>query len=155
MDVRALAPDDAGIGELVCANPFPSRPLGFLDDPDGKRFHEAYFSQHDGVWTHGDLIEFTAQGGAVLHGRSDGVINIRGVRIGPAEIYRILQDHPAVVEAMAVEQQAEDEPGGARLVLLVVLRRQLDGPLVASIRRMLATRGSSAMVPTRILQVDA
>jgi acetoacetyl-CoA synthetase len=154
MDVRSIAPDHAGIGELVCANPFPSRPLGFLDDPDGKRFHDAYFSQHDGVWTHGDLIEFTARGGAVLHGRNDGVINIRGVRIGPAEIYRILQDHPAVIEAMAVEQQAEDEPGGARLVLLVVLRGELDGPLVASIRRMLASRGSSAMVPARILQVN-
>src|SRR5207253_224920 len=84
LDVRALPPADAPlarIGELVCANPFPSRPIGFFGDKDGRRFHEAYFSQNPGVWTHGDLIEFTPEGGARLHGRSDGILNIRGIRV--------------------------------------------------------------------------
>jgi acetoacetyl-CoA synthetase len=159
LDVRALPPADeptAPIGELICANPFPSRPLGFYGDDAHGRFHEAYFSQNGDVWTHGDLIEFTPRGGARLHGRSDGVLNIRGIRVGPAEIYRILQDVTEVVEAMAVEQQAEEELGGARMVLLVVLRRGvvLDDRLAARIRSELARRGSNGLQPARIAQVD-
>jgi acetoacetyl-CoA synthetase len=159
LDVRALPPADAPqarIGELICANPFPSRPIGFFGDQDGRRFHEAYFSQNPGVWTHGDLIEFTPEGGARLHGRSDGILNIRGIRVGPAEIYRILQGIVEVAEAMAVEQYAEDEPGGTRLVLLVVLRGGvvLDRPLEARIRSELARHGSTVFVPARIAQVE-
>jgi acetoacetyl-CoA synthetase len=158
LDVRALpAPNrpDEAVGELVCANPFPSRPLGFFDDSDGSRFHGAYFSQNPGMWTHGDLIEFTSSGGARLHGRSDGVLKIRGVRIGPAEIYRILQDVPEIAEAMAVEQRDAEIAGGARLVLLVVLRPglPLEGALVARIRRELAERGSAAHVPDVVVQM--
>ena len=160
LDVRALPPAGeahATIGELICANPFPSRPLGFYGDSDGKRFHKAYFSQNPGVWTHGDLIEFSAHGGACLHGRSDGILNVRGVRIGPAEIYRILQDMPEVAEAMAVEQDAPNEPGGTRMVLLVVLHpgNVLDDALAQRIRFELSRRGSPVMVPSRIAQVDA
>jgi len=159
LDLRALPPADAPlarIGELVCANPFPSRPIGFFGDQDGRRFHEAYFSQNPGVWTHGDLIEFTPEGGARLHGRSDGILNIRGIRVGPAEIYRILQGIVEVAEAMAVEQYVEDEPGGTRLVLLVVLRggAVLDRSLEARIRSELARRGSVVFVPARIAQVE-
>lgn len=158
LDVRALPPPDeptAQIGELICANPFPSRPLGFIADRDHSRFHEAYFIQNPGVWTHGDLIEFTPQGGARLHGRSDGVLNIRGIRVGPAEIYRILQEMPEVVEAMAVEQQVEEELGGARMVLLVVLHKGvvLDDRLAARIRSKLARRGSIALEPAKIAQI--
>ena len=160
LDVRALPPPDeptATIGELICANPFPSRPLGFFGDHDGSRFHQAYFSQNPGVWTHGDLIEFTPVGGARLHGRSDGVLNIRGIRVGPAEIYRILQDVTEVAESMAVEQYADDELGEARMVLLVVLRKGvlLDSRLEGRIRSELAARGSSGFQPARIAQVDA
>ena len=159
MDVRALAPlsePNQPIGELVCANPFPSRPIGFYGDDDGSRFHSAYFSQNPGFWTHGDLIEFTSQGGARLHGRSDGVLNIRGIRVGPAEIYRILQDIPEVAEALAVEQYASDEFGSTRMILLVVLRRGciLDDNLTARIRSELVRRGSTALLPARIAQLD-
>ena len=160
MDVRAQPPADAQspehIGELVCANPFPSRPLGFLDDPDGARFHAAYFEQHPGMWTHGDLIEFTAEGTARMHGRSDGVLNVRGIRIGPAEIYRILEGLPEVAESMAIEQSTPDEVSGSRLVLLVVLREgeRLDDQLIIRIKRELGHRGSAAHVPSLILAVD-
>jgi acetoacetyl-CoA synthetase len=158
LDVRALPPPgepSAAIGELICANPFPSRPLRFYGDEGNRRFHESYFSQNPGVWTHGDLIEFTPQGGARLHGRSDGVLNIRGIRVGPAEIYRILQDISEVVEAMAVEQQAEEELAGSRMVLLVVLREGvvLDDRLAERIRSELARCGSNALQPARIAQV--
>jgi acetoacetyl-CoA synthetase len=160
LDVRSLPPPDdpeARIGELVCANPFPSRPLGFHGDADGTRFHAAYFAQNPGFWTHGDLIEATPQGGWRLHGRSDGVLNVRGIRIGTAEIYRILADIEEIREAMAVEQRAEQEPGGSRMVLLVVLREDLvlDNTLAKHIRSELARCGSPAFVPARIAQVAA
>lgn len=159
MDVRALPPPEnlsESIGDLVCANAFPSRPLGFYGDHEGSRFHSAYFSQNPGVWTHGDLIEFTSEGGARLHGRSDGVLNIRGLRVGPAEIYRILKDVPEVAEAMAVEQRAPDELGGTRMILLVVLRKGfiLDDHIAAKIRSELVRRGSTAFLPARIAQVE-
>jgi len=160
LDVRALLPSDnpeIRIGELVCANPFPSRPLGFYGDVDGSRFHAAYFTQNPGLWTHGDLIEATSHGGWRLHGRSDGVLNVRGIRVGTAEIYRILGDIDEIQEAMAVEQQAEEEAGGTRMVLLVVLRDGLvlDNTLAKRIRSELARSGSSAFVPARIAQVEA
>jgi len=160
LDVRVLPPAgaaNASAGELVCANPFPSCPLGFYADADGARFHEAYFSQNPGVWTHGDLAEATQEGGWLLQGRSDGVINIRGIRVGSAEIYSALQDIDEVIEALAVEQQAADEPGGARLILLVVLRKgtELSSALTGRVRSQLARRGSAALVPAVVAQVAA
>ncbi len=144
-----------GVGELVCRNPFPSRPLGFFADVDGKRFHDAYFKQNEGVWSHGDLIEFTAHGSARLHGRSDGVLNVHGIRIGPAEIYRILHGLPEVELSLVVEQRLPDVPGQSRLVLLLVLRPgvDLDGKLRRRIRLELATRASAAHVPEIIVRV--
>jgi acetoacetyl-CoA synthetase len=142
-------------GELVCANPFPSRPLCFVGDESGERFHDAYFSQHPGVWTHGDFVEFTEDGSARIHGRSDGVLDIRGIRIGPAEIYRILQEVSEIRHAMAIEQIVKSEPGGSRLVLLLVLQAGLllDGALTLRIRRLIGRRGSQAHVPSVIAQV--
>lgn len=96
----------SGIGELVCVNPFPSRPLGFFGDTKGACFHAAYFSRNPGVWTHGDLIEFSAQGAARLHGRFDGLLNVNGINVAPNEIYRVLHDMTDIREAMVVEQRA-------------------------------------------------
>ena len=158
LDVQALPIDGAtsnSIGELVCRNPFPSRPLGFYGDRRTERFHEAYFTQNPGVWTHGDLIEFSDDGTARIHGRSDSVLNVHGMRVGPAEIYRILQRLPEIQECLAVEQQVPDAPGQSRLVLLVVPRAgcALDGALKIRIRKELASRGSPAHVPELILGV--
>jgi acetoacetyl-CoA synthetase len=159
LDVRAEmppgAPPEPAIGELVCANPFPSRPVGFLDDPDGRRFHDAYFSQHEGVWTHGDLIEFDTAGQARIHGRSDGVMNIQGVRIGPAEIYRALHSVAEVREAMAVAARMPGDAGDNRLVLLVVLQSEceLDGRLEVKIRREIARQTTAMHVPSLTVAV--
>ena len=160
LDVQAL-PSAVGsngsrIGELVCRNPFPSRPLGILGDEDGTRFHESYFAQNPGAWTHGDLIEIDEDGQARMHGRSDGVLNVRGVRIGPAEIYRALFELPEVTDAMAVEQRAAEPRGEPRVVLLVVLRSPaaLDGRLTVRIRQEIARRASPLHVPDLIVQVD-
>lgn len=145
------------VGELICANPFPSRPLGLYGDPDGHRFHRTYFAEHPDVWTHGDRIEITAEGGARLCGRSDDVLNIRGVRVGPAEVYRILDDIPEVKGALAVEQIDPDDPEQTRLVLLVVTRAagDLRSDLRERIRRDLAQRGSSAYVPAILAEVES
>ncbi|MPW18217.1 acetoacetate--CoA ligase [Paraburkholderia sp. CNPSo 3157] len=167
LDVQAWDQGErtTGIGELVCINPFPSRPLGFYGDVDGAAFHSAYFSRNPGVWTHGDLIEFSSEGTARLHGRSDGILNVRGSKIAPAEIYRVLNDIREIREAMVVEQQRSDaptdhacaQPPDARIVLLLVLQDgvTLTGTLVARIRRDLAHRASPAHVPDRIIAVDA
>src|SRR4051794_6565413 len=151
LDVQALptatTPADGATGELVCRNPFPSRPLGFFGD-DGSRFHAAYFEQNPGVWTHGDLIEIDERGQARMHGRTDGVMNVRGIRVGPAEIYRALTGVTEVREALAVEWQS-------RLVLLVVLRPPavLDGRLAVRIRRTIARATSPAHVPELVVAV--
>ncbi|MEA2399197.1 MAG: acetoacetyl-CoA synthetase, partial [Thermoleophilaceae bacterium] len=158
MDVQALpsatTPPGSRIGELVCRNPFPSRPLGFLGG-DERLFHEAYFEQNPGVWTHGDLIELDDLGQARIHGRSDGVVQVQGVRIGPAEIYGALRNVPEVREAMAVEQRATGVRGRSRLVLLVVLREpaKLDGRLVVRIRREIALSASPMHVPELVLEI--
>ncbi len=151
LDVRSLD------GELVCATPFPSRPVGFLGDPDRAKFHAAYFAQHPGVWTHGDFISITERGTARILGRSDGVLNVRGLRIGPAELTSIVQDAPEIAEAMAIEQRAPDEPGGSRIVLLVVMRpgHELTRPLTLRLKKELKTRASAAHVPSVIAAVPA
>ncbi len=157
LDVQALAseatPSGAEIGELVCRNPFPSRPLGLLGDADRSRFHAAYFAQNDGVWTHGDLIELDAEGQARIHGRTDGVLNIQGVRIGPSEIYEALREVPEVAEAMAVEQR---QAVGARLVLVAVLREgaALDGELSRRIRAAIAEQTTPLHVPELVVAVS-
>ena len=87
-DGQSLPPGQGEKGELVCTRPFPSCPLGFWGDADGSRFHDAYFAKFPGIWAHGDFAEATANGGFIIHGRSDAVLNPGGVRIGTAEIYR-------------------------------------------------------------------
>ena len=161
LDVAAL---DAGghpvldrVGELVCRRPFPSRPIGFLADPDGQRFRQAYFTQHPGVWTHGDLIEIAADGSSRMHGRSDGVLNVDGIRVGPAEIHAIVHGIPQVEQCLAVEQDDPAAPGRTRVVLLVVLRpgHVLNDDLTRLIRSTLRRKASPAHVPSLVLAVDA
>ena len=154
----------SGIGQLVCTNPFPSRPLGFFGDIGGAGFHAAYFSQNPGCWTHGDLIEITPQGSARLHGRFDGVLNVRGINIAPIEIYRALRDFAEIQDAMVVEQRGEEaslnQANGnkfdQRIVLLLVMKNQLvlSADLITRVRRGLARSLSAAHVPDRIIAVD-
>ena len=159
LDVAAV--DDDGrevvgrVGELVCRNPFPSRPIGFLRDPDGSRFHAAYFARHAGIWTHGDLVDFDRDGSARMHGRSDGVLNVNGIRIGPSEMYIALRKIPEIADAMVVEQRDPDQRGQSRMVLLVVLRpgAVLDGELHRTIRRTLRLEVSPAHVPSVVAAV--
>jgi acetoacetyl-CoA synthetase len=141
-------------GELVCTRPFPCMPVGFWNDPDGARYKAAYFERFPGVWTHGDFAELTLRGGLVIYGRSDAVLNPGGVRIGTAEIYRVVEAMDDVLEAIAVGQAWQ---GDQRVLLFVVLRpgRTLDDALVDAIRRRIRERLTPRHVPAEVRQVPA
>ena len=139
-------------GELVCTRPFPSMPLGFWRDETGSRYHNAYFDRYRNVWCHGDFAQLTEEGGMIIYGRSDAVLNPGGVRIGTAEIYAqvILVDE--VVDCVAVGQEWK---GDSRIVLFVQLQKGslMDAPLEEKIRRQIRSGASPRHVPAAILTV--
>ena len=147
-------------GELVCTAPFPSMPLGFwpLDPrssassggPGYEKYHAAYFERFPGVWHHGDYCELTERGGMKIWGRSDAVLNPGGVRIGTAEIYRVVEKLPEVLEALAVGQDWNDD---ARVVLFVRLRAEgtLSEGLAARIREQIRRDLSPRHVPAKVI----
>ena len=139
-------------GELVCSNPFPSMPVSFWHDPDGAKYHAAYFNRFANIWNHGDFVELTARGGMVIHGRSDAVLNPGGVRIGTSEIYRQVENIDAVMEAICVGQQWD---GDVRVVLFVVLRHgvTLDDALTDRIKAEVRANTTPRHVPAKIIQV--
>ena len=139
-------------GELVCRNAFPSMPVGFWNDPDGALYHKAYFKRFPGVWCHGDWVRLTAQGGMVIHGRSDAVLNPGGVRIGTAEIYRQVEKLQEVEESLCIGQDYEAD---VRVVLFVRLRAglTLDDALCDRIRKTIRASTTPRHVPAVILQV--
>ncbi len=140
-------------GELVCTQPFPSCPVGFWNDPDDRRFHDAYFAHWPGVWAHGDYGELTAQDGFIIHGRSDAVLNPGGVRIGTAEIYRQVERISEIQDSVVIGQPWEDD---VRVVLFVVLTEghTLDDELTRKIRRTIRDNATPRHVPAKILQVQ-
>jgi len=144
---------DEGKGELVCTRPFPSLPLGFLNDDEGSRYLGTYFRRFPGVWHHGDYVEKTPAGGYVIHGRSDATLNVHGVRIGTAEVYRPVEGLDEVAEALAVAQRRGE---GTRMVLFVRLAPglRLDEALRDRIRTVLRTQASPRHVPAKIVQVE-
>jgi acetoacetyl-CoA synthetase len=150
--------DDAGQpvrgekGELACTAPFPSMPVFFWNDPDGRKYHDAYFARVPGVWCHGDHALLTAHDGVVIYGRSDATLNPGGVRIGTAEIYRQVEQVPEVLESVAVGQQWGDDE---RVVLFVRLREGLvlDDALRERIVRQIRANTTPRHVPAKILQV--
>ena len=139
-------------GELVCVRPFPSAPIGFWNDSEGKKYHEAYFATYPNVWAHGDYAEITAQGGVIIHGRSDAVLNPGGVRIGTAEIYRQVAKLDAVLESLCIGQDWE---GDVRVVLFVILRDavELNDELESSIREVIRRHTTPRHVPAKIIAV--
>ena len=141
-----------GKGELVCTQPFPSMPIGFWNDPDGEKYHNAYFARFDNIWCHGDFAEWTENGGMIIHGRSDATLNPGGVRIGTAEIYAQVEKIPQVLEALAIGQQWDSD---TRIVLFVRLADgvTLDDELEKTIRTQIRSGASPRHVPARIVAV--
>jgi len=141
-------------GELVCTVPFPSKPLGFWADPNNERYLASYFEGFPGVWTHGDFAAKSATGGFTLFGRSDATLNSKGVRIGTAEIYRVVEVFPEVLEAMAVSQDWE---GDTRVILFIVLKPGMSytQDTEKAIRSALRTQASPRHVPDLIVVAPA
>jgi acetoacetyl-CoA synthetase len=137
-------------GELVCTQPFPSMPVGFWNDEDGSRYRAAYFEAFPGVWHHGDYCQWTSQGGLIITGRSDATLNPGGVRIGTAEIYRVVEAQPEVQDAVVVGHRRD---GDENVILFVCLRpgHSLDDALVARIRGAIRAELTPRHVPHRVL----
>ncbi len=139
-------------GELVCTRPFPSTPIGFWNDPGDVRYRAAYFERFPGVWAHGDFAELTQDGGLIIHGRSDSVLNPGGVRIGTAEIYRQVEKLDEVVESIAIGQNWDDD---VRVVLFVLLKDgvDLDDALIDLIRKTIRENTTPRHVPAKVIAV--
>jgi acetoacetyl-CoA synthetase len=157
--VQAWDPDGNSlvgeVGELVITEPMPSMPIFLWGDEDGSRLEESYFSMYPGVWRHGDWIEITERGTAIIYGRSDSTINRGGVRMGTSEIYRAVLDVPEVVDALVVDLPRAGTDGW--MPLFVVLREgeELTDELVARIRRRVREDCSPRHVPNEVRAIPA
>ncbi|GBC62682.1 acetoacetate--CoA ligase [Desulfonema ishimotonii] len=139
-------------GELVCTAPAPSMPIYFWDDPDGKKYHSAYFDVYPGVWRHGDYIEINERGGVTIYGRSDTTLNPGGVRIGTAEIYRQVEMLEEIEDSLVVGQSWKND---VRVILFVKLLPGFDltDALKNNIRQTIRANASPRHVPAKIIEV--
>ncbi|MEO8037959.1 MAG: acetoacetate--CoA ligase [Betaproteobacteria bacterium] len=139
-------------GELVCTAPFPCMPVGFWNDPDGAKYHAAYFESYPNIWCHGDYMELTSRGTCIIYGRSDAVLNPGGVRIGTAEIYRQVEKLDDVVESLVIGQDWDND---VRVVLFVKLRDglTLDLGLTKRIKEQIRINTTPRHVPAKVVQV--
>jgi len=141
------------VGELVITEPMPSMPLFLWGDEDGSRYHASYFEQYPGVWRHGDWIEITSRGTAVIYGRSDSTINRQGVRMGTSEIYRAVQSVPEVTDALVVDVPRPGTEGWMPLFVVLSEGLTLDSQLEDEIKRRIRDQCSPRHVPNAIFQI--
>jgi acetoacetyl-CoA synthetase len=139
-------------GELVCTKPFPSMPVYFWDDKDGAKYRKAYFEKYPGIWTHGDYIQITENGGIKVYGRSDATLNPGGVRIGTAEIYRIVEEIEEIHDSLAVGKKWN---GDEKVILFVSLNEgiKLNNSLMEKIKSELKIKATPRHVPSEIFEV--
>ena len=141
-------------GELVCTEPFPSSPIYFWNDPENEKYKNAYFNRFPNVWHHGDFIKITKNGGVVVYGRSDATLNPGGVRIGTAEIYRVVESIEEVVDSLVVGQNWKSD---IRVTLFVVLKDEivLDDKLIEKIKTKIRIAATPRHVPSIIYQIES
>lgn len=157
-DIQAW--DDQGhplidkVGELVCRQPLPCMPLGFWNDQDGQKYYSAYFEDYPNIWKHGDFLEITSTGHCVIKGRSDATLNRYGVRIGTAEIYRVVEQVSGVIDSLVVCCELKD--GGFYMPLFVQLadNMTLNENLIHEIKTELRTKCSPRHIPDEILIIS-
>ncbi len=139
-------------GELVCSAPFPSMPIYFWDDPEGKKYHSAYFAVYPNIWRHGDFIKVNERGGVVIYGRSDATLNPGGVRIGTAEIYRQVEQFTEIQDSVIVGQSWKND---VRVILFIQLAEghELTEDLTKRINQAIRSNASPRHVPAKILAV--
>ncbi len=140
-------------GELVCTAPFPSMPIYFWNDEEGEKYKAAYFEYYPGVWRHGDFIKITENGGVIIYGRSDATLNPGGVRIGTAEIYRIVEKMDEVLDSIVIGQNRKND---IQIILFVVLKNdaKLNKELTDKIKAKIKLEATPRHVPAKIFQVD-
>ena len=149
-DANGVETKDSEKGELVCTVPFPSKPIGFWGDTANEKYISAYFSGFPKVWTHGDFAARSETGGFTLYGRSDATLNSRGVRIGTAEIYRVVETFSEIQESMAVSQDWDDD---TRVILFVTLKEgaTFTNEFADRIKKTLREKASPRHVPDKIV----
>ena len=140
-------------GELVCTAPFPSRPIYFWNDADGSKYQSAYFSHFPGVWRHGDYIKITKHGGVIVYGRSDSTLNPGGVRIGTAEIYKVVEAMEEIADSLVVGKNVN---GDVEVILFVVLKSNyaLNEQLVEKIKNKIRQETTPRHIPSKIYQIE-
>lgn len=139
-------------GELVCTSPFPSMPIYFWNDRDGKKYLNAYFDAYPGVWRHGDFIEINERGGVVIYGRSDATLNPGGVRIGTSEIYRVVETLDEVEDSLVIGQNWE---GDERVILFIKLKEgvELNQDMLTKIKTAIRINCSPRHVPGKVITI--
>ena len=141
------------VGELVITEPMPSMPLFFWNDPEGERYRASYFDMYPGIWRHGDWIEITSRGTAVIYGRSDSTINRQGVRMGTSEIYRAVLALPELVDALVVDIPRPGTEGWMPLFVVLAEGAELSDELKATIKRRIREDCSPRHVPNEIYAI--
>jgi acetoacetyl-CoA synthetase len=142
------------VGELVVTEPMPSMPIYFWGDEDGSRYRESYFEMFPGVWRHGDWLELTSRGTAVIYGRSDSTINRGGIRMGTSEIYRAVLSIDEIVDALVVDVPRPGTNGWMPLFVVMREGAELDEELPREIARRVRERCSPRHVPDEVFQID-
>ncbi|WP_061244362.1 acetoacetate--CoA ligase [Leptospira interrogans] len=139
-------------GELVCKQPFPSMPLYFWKDPEGKKYKSAYFESYPSVWCHGDFAELKKSGGLVVYGRSDATLNPGGVRIGTSDIYGLIETFTEIADSVIIGQDWKED---VRIVLFLKMipGKKLEDSLVQTLKREIKEKISPKHVPSKILEV--
>ena len=141
------------VGELVITEPMPSMPVHFWNDAEGARYYDSYFDVFPGLWRHGDWIEFSELGSAVIYGRSDSTINRFGRRMGTAEIYRVVEELDAVTDSLVVDLEYLGRPSFMPLFVTLAKGEQLTPKLGEQIKNAIKTRASARHVPNVVVQV--
>jgi acetoacetyl-CoA synthetase len=142
------------VGELVVTEPMPSMPIRFWGDEDGSRYRESYFEMFPGIWRHGDWIELTRRGTAVIYGRSDSTINRGGIRMGTSEIYRAVLGIEEIVDALVVDVPRPGTDGWMPLFVVMRDGAELDDGLPREIARRVREQCSPRHVPDEVFRID-
>jgi acetoacetyl-CoA synthetase len=159
LGVAAYAFNEAGqpivdeVGELVVTRPMPSMPIFFWNDPEQRRYRESYFGMYPGVWRHGDWIRFTGRGTSVIYGRSDSTINRHGIRMGTAEIYRVVEELPEIRDSLVIDLEFLGRPSFMPLFVVLAPGEILDDALKFRITQQIRSKASARHVPDDIYQV--